>query len=102
MNNAGFAIGSSAANAPADAKASAGICPDRQTEMPLIPTYWHFVAVDAIEKNGGPSLIDRIASASWLIERAMKARWPRCIAAAKPYIDKAWKDAAMIETETLI
>jgi hypothetical protein len=94
MDKAGFAIGSSAANAPADAKALASDCPDAFAEMPAIPTYWYLVAVDVIEKNGGPTLIDRVAPASWLIERAVKARWPRCIAAARPYIAKARKDAA--------
>jgi hypothetical protein len=94
MDNAGFAIGSSAANAQADAKALASVCPDRFTQMPVIPSFWYTVAVDAIENNGGPSLIDRVAPATWLIERAMKARWPRCIDAARPYIAKARKDAA--------
>ena len=92
MDNAGFAIGSSAAQAPEDAKALASVCPDRFTEMPVIPQFWYLVAVEAIEKNGGPSLIDRVAPAGWLIERAMKARWPRCIDAARPYIAKARKD----------
>jgi len=50
----------------------------------MFSIYWYYVAVDAIEKDGGPTLIDRVAPASWLIERAMKARWPRCVAAAKP------------------
>jgi hypothetical protein len=27
-----------------------------------------------------------------LIERAMKARWPRCVDIARPYITKARKD----------
>jgi hypothetical protein len=91
MDNAGFALGSSAAEAPADAKALANVCPNRYTEMPLIPNFWYSVAVDAIEKNGGPSLIDHVAPAGWLIERAFKARWPRCIDAARPYIAKARK-----------
>jgi hypothetical protein len=93
MDKAGFGVGSSASEASADAKALAGVCPDMFAEMPLFPEYWYRVAVDAIEKNGGPTLIDRVAPASWLIQRAMKARWPRCVAAAKPYIDKARKDA---------
>jgi hypothetical protein len=96
MDNAGFALGSSAANAPAEAKALANVCPDVFTQMPTVPTYWYIVAVDAIEKNGGPSLIDRVAPAGWLIERAMKARWPRCVDAAKPYIDKAKKEVSPV------
>jgi hypothetical protein len=89
MDNAGFAIGSSAANAPEDAQALASVCPDAFKEMPVFPQFWYRAAVDAIEKNGGPTLIDRVAPASWLIERAMKARWPRCIDDARPYIAKA-------------
>jgi len=89
MGNAGFAIGSSSPQATEDAKALASACPDAYTEMPVFPKFWYTVAVDAIEKNGGPSLIDRVAPAGWLIERAMKARWPRCIDAARPYVAKA-------------
>jgi hypothetical protein len=92
MANAGFAIGSSSPQATEDAKALASACPDAYTEMPVFPKFWYTVAVDAIEKNGGPSLIDRVAPAGWLIERAMKARWPRCIDVARPYIAKARKD----------
>ena len=91
MANAGFAIGSSSPQATEDAKALVSACPDAYTEMPVFPKFWYTVAVDAIEKNGGPSLIDRVAPAGWLIERAMKARWPRCIDVARPYIAKARK-----------
>ena len=93
MENAGFAIGSSSPQATEDAKALASVCPDA-AEMPVFPKFWYTVAVDAIEKNGGPFLIDHVTPAGWLIERAMKARWPRCIDAARPYIAKARKDAA--------
>jgi len=89
MGNAGFAIGSSSPQATEDAKALASACPDAFTEMPVFPKFWYTVAVDVIEENGGPSLIDRVAPAGWLIERAMKARWPRCVEAARPYIAKA-------------
>ena len=65
-------------------KPLASACPDACAEMPPFPKFWYVIAVDAIENNGGPSLIDRVAPAGWLIERAMKARWPRCIAAAGP------------------
>ena len=91
MDNAGFAIGSSSPQATEDAKALASACPDA-AEMPVFPKFWYTVAVDAIEKNGGPSLIDRVAPAGWVIQRAMKARWPRCVDAARPYIAKARKD----------
>jgi len=93
MANAGFAIGSSSPQATEDAKALASACPDAYTEMPVFPKFWYVIAVDPIEKNGGPSLIDRVAPAGWLIERAMKARWPRCIEAARPYVAKARKNA---------
>ena len=92
MTNAGFAIGSSSPQATEDAKALASACPDA-VDMPPFPKFWYVIAVDAIEKNGGPSLIDRVAPAGWLIERAMKARWPRCIEAARPYVAKARKNA---------
>src|SRR5258708_14517654 len=91
MGNAGFAIGSSSPQAAEDAKALGSVCRDASTEMPVFPKFWYTVAVDAIEKNDGPSLIDHVAPAGWLIERAMKARWPGCIDAARPYIAEARK-----------
>src|SRR5205823_6274177 len=63
MGNAGFAIGSSSPQATEDAKALASACPDAHTDMPVFPKFWYAVAVDAIENNGGPSFIDRIAPA---------------------------------------
>ena len=96
MANAGFAIGSSSPQATEDAKALASACPDAYKELPVFPKFWYTVAVDAIENNGGPSLIDRVAPAGCLIERAIKARWPRCIDAARPYIAKARKDVSPI------
>ena len=92
MGNAGFAIGSSSPKATEDAKALA----DAYTDMPPFPKFWYTIAVDAIEKNGGPSLIDRVAPAGWLIERAMKARWPRCIDVARPYVAKARQDVSPV------
>jgi hypothetical protein len=92
LDNAGFTLGSSAPEASADAKALASVCPDRFSEMPTLPESWYRVAVEAIERTGGPSLIDRVAPAGWLIERAAKARWPRCIDAARPYLAKARKE----------
>jgi hypothetical protein len=70
MDKAGFAIGSSSPQATEDGKALANACPDRYKDMNLFPNFWYDVAVDAIEKNGGPSLIDRVAPAGWLIELA--------------------------------
>jgi hypothetical protein len=89
MDNAGFTLGSSAANAPAEAKALASSCPNRETEIPLYMDRLYIVVIEVIEKNGGPLLVDRVAPAEWLIERALKARWPRCIEAARPYLAAA-------------
>jgi hypothetical protein len=50
-------------NAPDEVKALANVCPGRQTEIPLLPDRLYVVAVDLIEKTGGPSLIDRVAPA---------------------------------------
>ena len=52
MDNAGFTIGSSAPQAPADAKALASVCPDEYNEMPTAPDRWYRVAVEAIEESG--------------------------------------------------
>ena len=43
-----------------------------------------FLVVEAIEATGGPSLIDRVAPAEWLVERGRDA--------ARPYLAKARKD----------
>jgi hypothetical protein len=89
MDRAGFTFGSSAKEAPTEAKALAGPCPDWYTEAPVRQERFYSVVVDAVEQNGGPSLIDRIAPADWLIQRTLKARWPHCIDAARPYLAKA-------------
>jgi hypothetical protein len=73
----------SAPAAPENAKAMAKVCPDAYSEMPGLADRWYHVVVDAIEKTGGPSLIDHVAPATRLVERAAKARWPRCIAYAR-------------------
>ena len=91
-DNAGFALGSSAPNATADEKVLASVCPDVHTEMPMLLDNWYALVVEEVEKTGGPSLIDRVAPAEWLVERGARARWPRCIDAARPYLAKARKD----------
>jgi hypothetical protein len=93
MDKAGFVLGSSAPEASADAKALASVCPDAYSQLPGLPDRWYRAVVDVIEKNGGPKLVDRVAPASWSIERSMKARWPRCIEAARPYVSKARREA---------
>ena len=89
MDKIGFAIGSSRADAIAEAKVLAASCPDRYTEIPVLIDRLYIVVIDAIEKLGGPSTVESYAPASWVIERALKARWPKCIDAARPYIAKA-------------
>ena len=92
MDNAKFALGSSEPSATADEKVLASVCPDLHAEMPRLLDYWYVLVVEAIEATGGPSLIDRVAPAEWLVERGARARWPRCIDAARPYLAKARKD----------
>ena len=82
----GFALGSSAPKASAEEKALLGSCPDRYTEVPLLTDRIWMVVIETIERTGGPSPIDYLAPAGWLVERSLKARWPRCIDAARPYI----------------
>ena len=69
MDNAKFALGSSEPNATADEKVLASVCPDLHAEMPRLLDYWYVLVVEAIEATGGPSLIDRVAPAEWLVER---------------------------------
>jgi hypothetical protein len=89
MDSAGFAIGSSADGAPQDIKALAKVCPDRFTELPLDLRQLYAPVIEMVEKTGGPSIVDQVAPASWLVDRAIKARWPRCAEAARPLIAKA-------------
>jgi hypothetical protein len=91
FDSAGFVLGSSAEGAPSEAKALAKLCPDRFTEIPIDIDRLYGRVIDIIEKTGGPSFIDRVAPASWLVERSLKARWPRCTDASRPYISKASK-----------
>jgi hypothetical protein len=91
MDKAGFALGPSAPGASANSRVLADACPDRHTQLPVIFDRFYVIAVDAIEKDGGPLLIDRLVPAEWLIERALKARWPRCVDVARPYLSKTRK-----------
>ena len=45
------------------------VCPDLHAEMPRLLDYWYVLVIEAIEATGGPSLIDRVAPAEWLVER---------------------------------
>jgi hypothetical protein len=85
MREAGFLFSSSAENAPAEMKDLIGYCPDRYTEVPAFVENFYIMAISSIEMAGGPSLIDRVAPAEWLIERVVKYRWPRCRDAARTY-----------------
>ena len=89
MDKIGFAIGDSRPNASAEARALAPDCPNAFTELPLAIDRLYFLVIEAIEKLGGPTTVEGFAPAGWVIERALKARWPRCIDAARPYIAKA-------------
>jgi hypothetical protein len=93
MDNVGFAIADSRPNAPAEMQALVGSCPNAFSELPLFPDRLYVPIIDIIEKLGGPSTTESFAPASWIIERALVTRWPRCIAAARPYIAKARKTA---------
>jgi len=88
MDKIGFTIGDSRPNASADARALADFCPNAFTELPIVIDRLYILVIDAIEKLGGPSTVESMAPAGWVIERALKARWPRCIDAARPYIAK--------------
>jgi hypothetical protein len=85
MRDAGFLFSSSAENAPAEMKELIGYCPDRYADVPAFLENIYIMAINSIEMAGGPSLIDRVAPAEWLIERVVKLRWPQCADAARTY-----------------
>lgn len=85
MRDTGFLFGSSAEDAPAEMKALIGYCPDRYSDVPAFLENLYIMAINSIEMVGGPSLIDRVAPAEWLIERVVKYRWPRCADAARTF-----------------
>lgn len=93
MRDAGFLFGSSAEDAPAEMKALIGYCPDRYADVPAFLENLYITAINSIEMAGGPSLIDRVAPAEWLIERVVKYRWPRCTDAARTYWTKRQRPA---------
>jgi hypothetical protein len=94
MDDVGFVLGSSAENAPADAKALAADCPDRYKDLPVFMDRLYTRVVEIIEKTGGPALIDQFTPADWLIKRAVNQRWPNCTKAARPYLEKARKNGS--------
>jgi hypothetical protein len=74
-------------------QALVGFCPNAFSELPANPDGLYVPIIQTIENLGGPSTIENFAPASWIVERALVARWPRCIEAARPYIAKARKAA---------
>ena len=83
MERIGFAISSSHEKAPAEMKALVGFCPNQWSELPMGADRLYLPVIEIIEKTGGPSATEDFAPASWIIERALVARWPRCIEAAR-------------------
>ena len=64
-------------------KALVGFCPNQWSELPMGPDRLYLPVIEIIEKTGGPSATENLAPASWIIQRALVARWPRCIDAAR-------------------
>jgi hypothetical protein len=93
MRDTGMFFSSSAENAPPEMKALIGYCPDRYADVPAFLKNLYIMAINSIEMVGGPSLIDRVAPAEWLIERVVRQRWPRCEDAARTYWAKRQKPA---------
>jgi hypothetical protein len=93
MDNVGFAIADSRPTAPAERQALVGFCPNAFSELPQNPDALYVPIIETIERMGGPSTTESFAPASWIIERALVARWPRCIDTARPYLAKARKSA---------
>jgi hypothetical protein len=83
MDSIGFAISSSNENAPADMKALVGFCPNQWSELPMALDRLYVPIIETIEGMGGPSVTENLAPASWIIQRALVARWPRCTGAAR-------------------
>jgi hypothetical protein len=93
MRDAGFLFSSSAENAPAEMKELIGYCPDRYADVPAFLENLYIMAINSVEMAGGPSLIDRVAPAEWLIERVVRQRWPQCADVARTYWAKRQKPA---------
>jgi hypothetical protein len=89
MISIGFEISSSSDKAPPEIKALVGFCPNAFSELPMGRDRLYLPVIEIIEKTGGPSATENLAPASWIIQRALIDRWPRCSDAARPYIDKA-------------
>jgi hypothetical protein len=83
MISIGFEISSSHEKAPAEMKALVGFCPNQWSELPMGPDRLYIPVIEIIEKTGGPSATENLAPASWIIQRALVARWPRCTGAAR-------------------
>lgn len=62
---------------PEKIKAVYAACPSAWSDLSLFHGEYG-MAVDLIEKTGGPSLVDRFLPATFIIERAYRSRWPNC------------------------
>ena len=85
LDAAGFAFGYSGENAPKDQQTLAKYCPDAFAELPASPDYLYLTTVKTIEMAGGPSALDHLTPAEWLVERSFKARWPKCVDMARSF-----------------
>ena len=57
-------------------KAVVSACPSNYSDIPLGGA--HILAVDFIEKDGGPRLFDKFTPPDQMIVRVFKSRWPNC------------------------
>ena len=57
-------------------KAIVEACPSNYSDIPLSGS--QVLAVDFIEKSGGPELLDKFTPPDQMIVRAFKSRWPNC------------------------
>ena len=63
-------------------KAISNACPNNYSDIPLFGGMKR-LAVDLVEKTGGPTLIERFTPPDAMIERAFKSKWPNCPSEAK-------------------
>jgi hypothetical protein len=66
-----YASGMLTNNQDKDEIALRAVCPEL--------LYWYsWEIIDAVRASGGPTLVDAITPAEWMIGRIAKARWPKC------------------------
>jgi len=64
-----------------ETKALANACPGSWSDVPI--GGFKYLAVQFIEKTGGPMLIDKFTPPDAMIERVFKSKWPNCQATVK-------------------